>query len=365
MNRWRGGYSRRIRNGREKGTEGLKKGRRDEGMGGGVKSREAYNERRTTESIVAKRGTPYKKYLDPKVLAKINGLELRARMAVEGYFIGTHRSPYRGLSVEFADHRSYSHGDDIRHIDWKVFGRTDKFYIKEYEGETNLSCMIVVDCSASMSYRSSGALMNKQEYAACVAASLSYIALQQRDLVGLAMFDERITEYIKPSSHPRQWKSVVRALAKGAGPEKTSIRDVLDDLSERLGRRTLVILISDLFDDGASTLLGLKRLRYQRNDVIVCNIWDPAELRFPFKGPTMFEGLEGPGRVMSEPQGIRSRYLEEVGAFVSRMRGECRAMRIDYVPFDTSMGLDVTISAYLATRSARIRQRSSRVLGGG
>lgn len=310
-------------------------------------------------------GTPYRKYLDPKVLAKINGLELRARMAVEGHFVGTHRSPYRGISVEFADHRSYAQGDDIRHIDWKVFGRTDKYYIKEYEGETNLTCMIVVDRSASMSYRSAEAIMSKQEYAACVGASLSYLALQQRDLVGLALFDEAITEYIKPSGHPGQWKTLVRALAKGAGPAKTSVRAVLDDLAERLGRRTLVILISDLFDACSETLLGLKRLRYLKNDVIVCHIWDPAELAFPFKGPTVFEGLEGSGRVMSEPQGIRSRYLAEVEAFVSRLRRECRGMRIDYVPFDTSMGLDVSISAYLATRSARIRLRSSRVLGGG
>lgn len=317
----------------------------------------------------------YKKYLDPKVLAKITGLELRARLAVEGYFAGTHRSPYRGLSVEFADHRMYAPGDDIRHIDWRIYGRTDKHYIKQYEEETNLSCMIVVDVSESMAYRSPGAIMNKQEYASCVAAALSYLALQQRDAVGLTMFDEQINTYIRPSSHPAHWKTLVDGLADdGTHPRKragadgkrgTRIRSVLDDLSERLGRRTLVVVISDLFDECDDTLLGLKHLRYLKNDVIVCNIWDPAEIDFSFKGPTLFDGLEGSGRLMTEPQGIRSQYLEEVERFVSTLKRGCRAMHIDFVPFDTSMGLDVSMSAYLATRSARIRMRSSRVMGGG
>ncbi len=311
-----------------------------------------------------KSGKAYRKYLDPKVLAKIHGLELRARMAVEGFFVGSHRSPYRGLSVEFADHRIYTQGDDIRHIDWKIYGRTNKYYIKEYESETNLVCMIVVDRSESMAYRSAGAIMSKHEYAASVAASLSYLALQQRDAVGLACFDDRIREYIKPSSHPGHWKTLVEALSEGPGEAKTNVRSVLDDLAERLGRRMLVVLISDLFDDCEETLLGLRRLRYQKNDVIVCNIWDPAELRFDFQGPTMFEGLESSGRLMTEPQSLRSQYLAAVEQFVGRLRRGCRGMRIDFVPFDTSMGLDVTISAYLSTRAAQIRHRSSRVLGG-
>ncbi len=306
----------------------------------------------------------YKKYLDPNVLAKIDGLELRARVAVEGYVVGSHASPNQGMSVEFADHRSYVQGDDIRHIDWKLFARTDKYYIKQYEQETNLSCMIVVDCSASMGYKSPGASMSKHEYASCVAASLSYLALQQRDAVGLAMFDESIREYIKPSSHPGHWKQLVNSLAGGAHSEKTSVRSVLDDLCERLGRRTLVIVISDLFDEESETLLGLKHLRYLGNDVIVCNIWDPAERHFPFQGPTLFNGLEGAGRVMTEPHALRLEYLAEVESFVSTLRRGCRGMHVDYVSFDTSAGLDVSISAYLATRSARIRHRSSRVLGG-
>lgn len=306
----------------------------------------------------------YRKYLDPKVLAKIGPLELRARLAVEGYFSGMHRSPYHGLSVEFADHRSYSQGDDVRHIDWKVYGRTDKYYIKEYEQEINLNCMVVVDYSESMSYRSPGAVMGKREYAACVASSLAYLALRQRDAVGVAVFDESIRQFIKPSSNPRHWKTIVQELDQEAGPNKTGIRTVLEDLADRLLRRTLVVLISDLFDDIQETLMGLKHLRYRKHELIVFNVWDPAERRFPFKGPTMFQGLESSGRLLTEPQALRSRYLEEVQRFVRLVRRGCRGMQIDYVLYDTSMALDGAMSAYLATRSARIRHRSSRVLGG-
>ncbi len=305
------------------------------------------------------------KFLDPRVLAKISGLELRARLAVEGFRVGGHASPYQGVSVEFADHRSYVQGDDIRHVDWKLYARTDKYYIKQYEEETNLSCVLVVDCSASMGYQSPAAPMSKHDFAASVAASLAYLALQQGDAVGMALFDQAITHFIKPSSHPGHWKTLTGALARGPGPGKTGVRAVLDDLAERMGRRTLVIVISDLFDDPDETILGLKHLRYLKNDVIMCNVWDPAELTLPFDGPTLFDGLEGSGRLMVEPQAFRQRYTREVESFIASLRGQCRKMHVDFVPFDTSHGLDVAISAYLATRAARIRSRSSRVLGGG
>ena len=307
----------------------------------------------------------YRRYLDPRVLAKISGLELRARLLAEGYFSGTHRSPYRGASVEFADYRQYVQGDDFRHIDWKVYGRTDKHYIKEYEQETNLTCLLVVDCSASMSYRSEGAAMTKHEYAISLAAALAYLALRQQDSVGVALFDERITTYIRPSNNPAQWKTVVRELIGATGPGKTSIRGVLDDVSERLGRRSMVVLISDLFDDEAEVLAGLRHLRYRRNETVVFNVWDPAELTFPFAGPTRFEDLEADTRLLAEPRLLRQRYLAEVEQFVERLRGGCRSMQIDYELFDTSTALDTAIGAYLATRSASIRHRTSRVLGGG
>jgi uncharacterized protein (DUF58 family) len=307
----------------------------------------------------------YRRYLDPKVLAKIDSLELRARLAIEGYVTGTHRSPYRGLSVEFADHRSYAQGDDIRHIDWKVYGRTDKFYIKEYEQETNLNCMLVVDQSASMAYRSPGAPMSKRDYAACIAASLAYLALHQHDSVGLATFDDRVRGFVRPSNHPSHWKTLVRELDQPTGSGKTDIGTVLGDLADRLGRRTLVILVSDLFDETESVLRGLKHLRYHKNAVIVCHVWDPAELRFEFKMPTEFHGLETGGRVLAEPSSIRSGYLDEVRRFISAIRRGCLRVQSDYALYDTSTALDVAIASYLATRAARLRSRSSRVLGRG
>ena len=305
----------------------------------------------------------YKRYLDPKVLAKISGLELRARLLVEGYFSGLHRSPFCGASVEFADYRQYVQGDDFRHIDWKVYARTDKHYIKQYEQETNMTCVLVVDCSESMSYRSDRAPMAKHGYATSIAAALAYLALRQQDSVGLVLFDEQITAYVRPSNHPAHWKVLLHELVGATGPGKTSIRAVLDDVADRVGRRCMVVVISDLFDDAAEILAGLKHLRYRRNETLVFNVWDPAELTFPFAGPTRFEGLEATDTLLTEPRLLRRRYLAEVEHFIAHLRRGCREMQVDYEVFDTAGALDTAISAYLATRSTSIRHRSSRVLG--
>jgi len=309
--------------------------------------------------------TDYRKYLDPTVLAKISGLELRARLIVEGFFSGIHHSPQRGLSVEFADHRAYTQGDDLRHIDWKVFGKTDKYFIKEYEQETNLNLMLVVDCSESMNYRSGSEGMTKHEYATSVAAAVAYLTLQQQDSVGLTLFDERLTHFMRPSNNAHHWKTLVHELAGKTGPAKTSIGRVLAELAERLNHRLLIILISDLFDAPAAILKGLKHLRYRRHEVIVWNLWDPAELTLPFSGPTMFDGLESTGRLLTDPRSLRARYVEEVERFQAQLRTGCGHMLIDYTVFSTATALDVALSGYLATRAARLRQRSSRVLGGG
>lgn len=316
-------------------------------------------------------GKDYRRYLDPKVLAKISALELRARLAVEGFFRGMHRGPFHGLSVEFVDHRAYTQGDDIRHVDWKLYGRTDKYFIRQYEEETNLTCTLLVDCSQSMSYKSPDAIMSKLEYAKSVAASLAYLALRQQDSVGLALFDEKITRFVRASNNPSHWKVLIDELSPPAADSdraKTDLRAVLGDLAERLRRRTLVILISDLFDDPKNTLAGLKHLRYRNNELIVFNVWDPAELHFKWVGPTLFDGLESTGRLMVEPTAggaLRARYMEEVERFGKVLRAGCRQMQIDFVRYDTSTALDVAISAYLATRSARVRHRTSRVLGAG
>ncbi|MFQ5491803.1 MAG: DUF58 domain-containing protein [Phycisphaerae bacterium] len=311
-------------------------------------------------------GTDARRYLRPEVLAGIGNLELKARLVVEGCYTGMHRSPYHGLSIEYADHRPYSQGDDLRHIDWKVFGRTDKYYIKEYEQETNLECLLVVDCSESMTFKSASAPMSKQEYANIVAASLAYLALRkQRDSVGLALFDEGITRYLRPSRVPAYWQTLVAALHTHAGPAKTGIRSVLDDLAERLERRALVILISDLFDDADEIIKGLWHLRHRGNEVIVCSVWDDTEYDLPFEGPTLFEGLEEAGRLRADPRALRKRYQEQVRRFTGSLRNGCNRLKVDFSPFRTSAPLDAAIGAYLATRSAQIRKRSSRVMGGG
>ncbi|MEK7710685.1 MAG: DUF58 domain-containing protein [Planctomycetota bacterium] len=307
----------------------------------------------------------YRKYLEPQVLAKIGGLELRARMIVEGFFSGIHHSPHQGLSVEFADHRVYTQGDDLRHIDWKVFGKTDKYYIKEYEQETNLNLMLVVDCSESMGYRSELAALTKHEYATSIAAAVAYLTLQQQDAVGLTRFDEHITGFLRPTNNAHHWKTLVHELDGRTGPAKTSIGRVLAEVAERLNHRLLIVLISDLFDAPESILKGLKLLRYRRHEVIVWNVWDPAELSLPFSGPVMFDGLEQSGRLLTDPRTLRTRYVEEVERFQDQLRAGCGHMLIDYSVFNTGMPLDAALSGYLATRSARLRQRSSRVLGGG
>ena len=307
----------------------------------------------------------YRKYLDPKVLAKISGLELRARLIIEGFFSGIHHSPQRGLSVEFADHRAYTQGDDLRRIDWKVFGKTDKYYVKEYEQETNLNLMLVVDCSESMSYRSGEEGMTKHEYATAIAAAIAYLTLQQQDSVGLTLFDEHLTHFMRPSNNAHHWKTLVHELAGKTGPAKTSLGRVLTELAERLSHRLLIILISDLFDAPDAILKGLKHLRYRRHEVIVWNVWDPAELNLPFSGPTLFDGMEFMGRLLTDPRALRARYVEEVERFQSQLRTGCGHMLIDYTVFNTAMALDAALSGYLATRAARLRQHSSRVLGGG
>jgi len=307
----------------------------------------------------------YRKYLDPAVLAKLGGLELRARLIVEGFFTGMHRSPHLGLSVEFADHRAYTQGDDLRHIDWKVFGKTDKYYIKEYEQEANLSLVIALDVSESMAYRSRDDLMTKYDYAASLAAATAYMTLQQQDAVGLALFDDRLIELVRPSNSAHHWRTIVQELATREGRAKTSVGPALEELAERLHHRTLILVVSDLFDDPDTILRGLKRLRHRHHELIVWNVWDPAEVALPFSGPTMFDGLESMGRLMVDPRGLRARYREEVERFRKTVRAGCGQMQIDCTFFDTATSLDAALSAYLVMRSARLRMRSSRVAARG
>ena len=271
---------------------------------------------------------PPNPYLDPQNLAKLQGLDLVARRAVEGYVSGLHKSPYHGFSVEFAEHREYSPGDDIRHVDWKVWSKTDRLYLKLYEEETNLLTYLMLDTSQSMDYASEGHV-TKLHYAKMIAACLSYMVLHQSDSIGLSTFDSRVTRVLRPSGQASQLNEIIGIMDRSAGQEKTDLSRVFHDLAERAKRRGLVVVLSDLFEDPERVIAGLKHFRHRRHDVVVMHILDPAELTFPFRGTTEFRGLEALGNVTVDPLSIRKAYQEEFAVFVESVRRGCRVADID------------------------------------
>ena len=293
-------------------------------------------------------------YLNPQTLASLQGLDLQARLVVEGYVAGMHRSPYHGFSVEFAEHREYVPGDDIRHVDWKVWSKTDKLYLKQYEEETNLLTYLLLDTSESMAYASPGNV-TKLAYAQYVAAALAYMIIQQQDSAGLATFDQQVNRYLKPSGQPSHLKEMFRLMDAAPAARKTDLGRILHDLAERSKKRGIIVLLSDLFDDVPSILKGLRHFRHRRHEVIVLHIMDPAELDFPFREPTLFKGLEGIPDVLVEPTSLRKAYREEVTEFLNELRRGCQAIDIDYVPLRTDRPLDVALTGYLGSRSARTR----------
>ncbi len=292
----------------------------------------------------------YLKYLDPRTLNKISHLDLKARLIVEGYVAGLHKSPYHGFSVEFAEHREYVPGDDIKHLDWKVFGKSDRYYIKQYEEETNLVAYLVLDTSESMSYTSMTGV-SKAEYASYVAAALAYLILQQQDSVGLALFDSEIRTFLPPASHSTHMKNVIQEIAVARPHEKTDVGTILHRLADRIRKRGLVILISDLLDRPENVLRGLRHLRHKRHDVIVFHVLDHDELTFPFERMTQFEGLEGLPSLIANPRALRKAYLAALGDYTKELERGCLANNVDYVLLDTSTTLDVALSSYLATRA--------------
>jgi len=300
-------------------------------------------------------------YLDPRVLSKITRLDLQARLVVEGFISGLHRSPFHGLSVEFASHREYAPGDDIKHIDWKVLGRTDRYYIKQYEEETNLKATFLLDGSESMlygSHRQEG--MTKYHYAAAVAASLGFLLLQQQDAVGLAVFDEDLRTYLPASANPNQIKPLVHAMDGVAPKAKTSLEHICHTVAEKIPRRGLVCLVSDLFVDIDGVIRGLQHFRHYDHEVIVLHIMDQDELTFPFQGNTMFRGLEETGALTIEPRALREGYLEAVERFCKDVKRKCIASRVDYKLISTADHLDAALLAFLAARTAATRKASAK-----
>jgi len=289
------------------------------------------------------------KYLDPEALGRLKNLTLAARLVVEGFFAGMHRSPHRGFSVEFAEHRQYTPGVDPRHIDWRVFGRRDKLYVKQYEEETSLRCYLLLDKSASMDYRHGGS-WTKLQYASYLAASLAYLMAFQHDAVGLISYDTAVRDLVparQGSAHLRALMERLEAIHPGG---ETSLSDTFHQLAEKIKRRALVVVLSDLFDDAGELVAALKHFRHKKHDVIVLQTLDPAEQTFPFDDVTQIEDMENRRLVTSDPRAFRKSYLEEVAGFLETIRSGCLEARIDHVLADTGQPFDTFLAAYLARR---------------
>jgi uncharacterized protein (DUF58 family) len=286
--------------------------------------------------------------LDPAVIARLGTLELKARTIVEGFLSGLHRSPFKGFSVEFAEYRQYMPGDDLSTIDWKVYARSDRHYVKKYEEETNLNCHIMLDLSASMGYGSRG--MTKFEYGQCLAASLAYLMSRQRDGAGLTAFDERIVTMLAASARPGHLRAILLTLDRLQLGTRTNVSKPLHQLADTLSKRGMVVLISDLFDDPESVIRGLKHFQFRGTDVIVFHVLDPDEMTFPFERATRFEDLETGREVMAVPEMVRGHYLKALGELIDRYKRELGAAGIDYQLLTTDQPLELGLLAYLSTR---------------
>lgn len=286
--------------------------------------------------------------LDPDVAARLKSLELRARMVVEGFIAGLHRSPYHGFSVEFAEHRQYMPGDPVHHLDWKVFGKTDRYYLKEFEEETNLKCQILIDCSGSMAY-GSGAV-TKFQYAQSLAASLTYLMLQQRDAVGFTAFSKRVVAHVPSRSASNHLHVVLRNLAQLEARETTDTAAVLHTLAEQNRRRGLIILLSDLLTDPASVIGGLKHFRHRRHEIVVFQILDRQEREFSFPRAVRFEDMETAEVLPTLPAQIRTAYRRQMNELITRYRQECLQSHVDYHLLDTSVPFGRALYAYLGKR---------------
>jgi uncharacterized protein (DUF58 family) len=291
-----------------------------------------------------------KRFLHPEAIGRIARLDLRARHIVEGFLSGIHRSPYFGQSVEFVQHREYVAGDDLRHVDWKVWARQDRFYVKQFEEDTNLRCSLVVDVSNSMRYGSGP--MNKFEYGATIAISLAYLLLSQQDAVGLLAFDERVRTKAPQRTKRNHLNSLIQALSVSEPADKTDLAAILRETADTYPRRGLVVLISDLLTDRASLFKGVRLLRQRGHDVLVFHVLDDDELEFNFSGPTRFEGLESADMLHCNPRALREGYLEALHRYLDEVRRGCAQLGVDYTLLRTSQPLDVALAAFVANRQA-------------
>lgn len=289
-----------------------------------------------------------KRFLHPEAISRISRLELRARHVVEGFLSGMHRSPYFGQSIEFLQHREYAPGDDLRHIDWKVWAKQDRYYIKQFEEDTNLRAVLLVDVSASMQYGSGP--LNKYEYAATVAASLAHLLLRQQDAVGCLAFDAGVRAIVPQRAQHPHLDSIVRALDRSPPSEKTDLYPILRRAAESYPRRGLMVIVSDLLVDRTGFFKGVRLLRQRGHDVLVLHVLDDEELDFPFAGPTRFDGLESADFLNCNPRALREGYLASLGKYLEELRRGCAQDVVDYQLLRTSDPLDAALAKFLSNR---------------
>ena len=293
--------------------------------------------------------TPYN-YLDPVALSRLGNMELVARLVVEGFITGLHKSPYQGFSIEFSEHRQYMPGDEVKHIDWKVYGKSDRYYVKKFEEETNLRTYIVLDASGSMNYTFSDQRLTKFQYGCYLAASLTYLMLKQRDSVSLTIFDQEIRNYIPPRGRPSHLRAIISALEKAEPSGDTGISQILHSLAKRIVRRGLVILISDLLDQTTEVLTALKHFRHRKHEIIVLHLIDESERNFPFDGTTVFRDIETGQMLSTHASTLKASYIRQFNQFISDYQRGCGANFIDYEQISTTTKFDHALSSYLSRR---------------
>lgn len=288
------------------------------------------------------------RYLDPAIVARLGTIDLKARTIVEGFLTGLHRSPYKGFSVEFAEYRQYLPGDDLATLDWKVFARSDKHFVKKFEEETNLTCHLLIDVSASMGYGSGE--VTKLQYASFLAGALAYLMHRQRDAFGLIAFDDSITDLVPSSARTGHLRTLLHAIERLQIGKGTNVAKPLHDLAAAVRKRGMVVLVSDLLDDPANVLDGLKHFRYRGTDVIVFHVLDPYELQFPFEHAARFRDMETSEEVLAVPQAVRQDYMARMQELIAFYRRELGLAGIDYCQLDTSQPLELGLMSYLMTR---------------
>jgi uncharacterized protein (DUF58 family) len=314
--------------------------------------------------VVAQQHLPY---FDPRILSKLEGVTLRPRGTVEGTVSGSHRSPFHGFAAEFAEHREYVPGDDLRYVDWKIYGRSDRVFVKQFEEETNFACHLLLDASESMTFRSDRAPLSKLEFAKQLVAALSYVVIKHQDAVGLITFARELLQTAPPSAQTAHWQQLSHLLQTTTGMSEQSdgsasppvagrrnpdstLGAMLSEVAERLDRRGVVILLSDCFTDAQSLFHGLAQLRSRKHDLRVWQIVDPAEEEFPFDDPTLFRGLEGWADLSVEPRMLRAAYQREFAAHRDLLRHQCRDGHIDFVSLRTDLPIDLAVKLSLRTQ---------------